>query len=165
MYTIRSGDTLYNLAKKYDITLYELLNANKNINPYNMQIGQVICIPVTEKKCPYGKVYTIAQGDTLESVLNKFGLSLSALKEVNKDFDPYDMKVGMVICVPAFMPYEKCETENSYMIVAGDNITNIAQRLMVTTTDLLILNPYLRPEDFREVGLKICVPAKATPYR
>lgn len=165
MYTIRSGDTLYNLARKYDITLYELLNANKSMNPYNLQIGQVICIPMPEKKCPYGKVYTIVQGDTLESILSKFRISLLNLREVNKDFDPYDVRPGMSLCIPAFMAFDKCDTERTYVIGAGDNLANIAQRQMISANDLLIFNPNMRPEDFSDVGVKICLPAQMTPLR
>lgn len=165
MYTIRSGDTLYNLARKHDITLYELLNANRNINPYNIQIGQIICIPIPEKKCPYGRVYTIAEGDTLHSILHNFGLSLSVLKEVNTDLDPYNLKVGTVICVPAFTPYQGCETEHSYVIAEGDSLEVIARRLGVSTTELLVLNQYMKPDDFEEVGLRICIPAPTTNHR
>jgi LysM repeat protein len=165
MYTIRSGDTLYNLARKYDITLYELLNANKSINPYNLQIGQVICIPVPEKKCPYGKVYTIAQGDTLESILGNFRISLSNLKEINKDLDPYNLKAGTVICVPAFMAFDKCMSEQTYIISNGDDLSSIAKKHSVSPSELLVLNPYMRPEDFKEIGLKICVPPPMMSYR
>ncbi len=164
-YTIKHGDTLYNLAKKYDITLYELLNANKNINPYNLQVGQVICIPMSTTKCPYGKVYTVASGDTLASILTKFRISLATLKEVNENFDPYNIKAGTKLCIPAFMAFDNCPTERTYVISSGDNLTRIAENLMISTSDLLAFNPNMRPEDFADVGVKICLPAEGVPYR
>ena len=164
-YTIKHGDTLYNLAKKYDITLYELLNANKNINPYNLQVGQIICIPMSTTKCPYGKVYTVATGDTLSSILTKFRISLATLKEVNENFDPYNIKAGTKLCIPAFMAFDNCPTERTYVISSGDNLTRISENFMISTSDLLAFNPNMRPEDFADVGVKICLPAEGVPFR
>jgi peptidoglycan endopeptidase LytF len=44
-YTIVAGDTLYSLAKKFNTTVDAIIAANPGINPYNLQVGQVICIP------------------------------------------------------------------------------------------------------------------------
>ena len=44
-YTIRSGDTLYNISQRYNISLQRLISANPGINPNRLEIGQVICIP------------------------------------------------------------------------------------------------------------------------
>jgi LysM repeat protein len=47
-YTIKKGDTLNKIAKKYDLTLDELLAANKETikNADKIKVGQVIIIPV-----------------------------------------------------------------------------------------------------------------------
>ena len=44
-YTIKKGDTLYLIAKKSNIPLSLLIKANPNINPNNLTIGQILCIP------------------------------------------------------------------------------------------------------------------------
>lgn len=44
-YTIRPGDTLYDLARKYYTTVNKILVANPDINPNNLIIGQQIIIP------------------------------------------------------------------------------------------------------------------------
>lgn len=44
LYTIRAGDTLYNLAIQYNTTVQELLNTNLALDPYNLRIGQQIYI-------------------------------------------------------------------------------------------------------------------------
>ncbi|ACV61146.1 Peptidoglycan-binding LysM [Desulfofarcimen acetoxidans DSM 771] len=48
-YTIKSGDTFYKLAMQYDIPLQDLLDANPNVNPNNLRVGQVINIPCVAK--------------------------------------------------------------------------------------------------------------------
>lgn len=44
-YTIQPGDTLWRLAQRYNITVNALVATNPNINPTNLLVGQVICIP------------------------------------------------------------------------------------------------------------------------
>lgn len=45
IHVIEEGDTLYMIAKQHNVTLEALMEANKSIDPYNMQIGAEICIP------------------------------------------------------------------------------------------------------------------------
>ena len=44
-YVIKSGDTLYSLANKYNTTINRIISANPNINPNNLSINQRIIIP------------------------------------------------------------------------------------------------------------------------
>jgi LysM repeat protein len=44
-YTIRAGDTLYNLALQYGSSVQAIQTANGIVDPYTLQIGRVICIP------------------------------------------------------------------------------------------------------------------------
>jgi LysM repeat protein len=44
-YIIKEGDTLYLIAKKNNIPLSLLIKANPNINPNNLIIGEILCIP------------------------------------------------------------------------------------------------------------------------
>ena len=44
-WTIKSGDTIYSLANKFNTTINRIIAANPNINPNNLQIGQRIIIP------------------------------------------------------------------------------------------------------------------------
>ena len=45
MYTIVRGDTLYMIAKRRGLSLKQIMDANPEIDPYNMMIGDRICIP------------------------------------------------------------------------------------------------------------------------
>lgn len=44
VYTIRPGDSLWQLAKTYNTTIDEITALNPGIDPYNLFIGQQICI-------------------------------------------------------------------------------------------------------------------------
>ncbi|NLM96159.1 MAG: LysM peptidoglycan-binding domain-containing protein [Halanaerobiaceae bacterium] len=44
-YTIKPGDTLYRIAREYNTTVDAILNINPGINPQNLIIGSMICVP------------------------------------------------------------------------------------------------------------------------
>ena len=102
IYTIRSGDTIYSLAQRFQVSVTEILNANPGLNPNAMQIGQRICIPGRPSiPCPNGFIYVIRPGDTLASVANRNNIPLQELIAANPQLpNPGQVTVGTNICVP-----------------------------------------------------------------
>jgi len=45
VYVVQAGDTLYKISRRYRTTVDALIQANPDINPNNLQIGQKICVP------------------------------------------------------------------------------------------------------------------------
>lgn len=45
IYRIKAGDTLYSVARRYGLSLDQLIAANEKLEPEALQIGQPICIP------------------------------------------------------------------------------------------------------------------------
>lgn len=45
-YTVKPGDTFWDIAKRLNIPLNQLVKANLNLNPNNLQIGQIINLPL-----------------------------------------------------------------------------------------------------------------------
>lgn len=46
IHTIKKGDSLYLLSRYYNVPIGEIMNANRQLNVYNLQIGEEICIPI-----------------------------------------------------------------------------------------------------------------------
>jgi LysM repeat protein len=44
-HTIEKGDTLYQIGKKYQVSVSALIFANPYVDVYNLQVGDEICIP------------------------------------------------------------------------------------------------------------------------
>lgn len=44
-YILKEGDTVYNLAKTYRTSVYDILSANPGIHPSQLRTGQILCIP------------------------------------------------------------------------------------------------------------------------
>lgn len=103
LYSIRPGDTLFLLAQRFGTTVSAILSANPGINPNNLQVGQVICIPVppTGAPCPPGTfVYLVQPGDTFFSLAARFGTTVAAIAAVNPGVDPNNLQIGQPICIP-----------------------------------------------------------------
>lgn len=44
-HTIRYGENLWSISRIYNVTVNSIMTINPGINPYNLRIGQVICVP------------------------------------------------------------------------------------------------------------------------
>lgn len=162
-YVIKSGDTLYELAKKYNTTVEDILAINPGINPKNLQIGQRICIPEASrhpKKCPMGTFpYTIRQGDTLYNLARTYNTTVEEIMRVNPGIDPNNLQIGQVICIPEKRkPAPDCDGLY-YVVRPGDTLYLIANKYNISLSDLMAANPGVDPDNLM-VGELICIPKK-----
>lgn len=158
-YTIREGDSFYNIAQRYSIPLNLLLEANPDANPYDLKVGQEICIPNVPAGCPFGTVVTIQEGTRLSDILISYNLSLNELRDANQEFNPNIIVPGTKICIP-LETFTQCPegTTTEYVIQAGDSLSTVAIANNITPSELLIANPHLRPANFLIIGTTVCIP-------
>lgn len=93
-YTVKSGDTLYSIAKSYGITVDALKSANGKSNNL-LTIGEVLVIPTTSTTT----TYTVVAGDTLWKIATNYGVSVSALKQAN-GLTSDILSIGQTLVIP-----------------------------------------------------------------
>jgi LysM repeat protein len=100
-YVIKQGDTLYNISRRYRISLNAIMKANPLVNVYNLQVDDVVCIPVSVPQNNYTNytTYLVEEGDTLGSILDKNQINLADLMKFN-DLDSIYLKPGTTIQLP-----------------------------------------------------------------
>ena len=49
-YSVRRGDTLASIGKKYDYAANQIVHSSKLVKPYSIYVGQKLCIPDEENK-------------------------------------------------------------------------------------------------------------------
>ena len=102
IYIIKQGDTLYSISRRYNVPIPLILRANPYVDIYNLQIGDELCIPVIKPMVWNSMmVYVVEDGDTLQSILTKFGIELEDLLEFN-NLEDISLTPGMSIQIPTF---------------------------------------------------------------
>nr|WP_240911423.1 LysM peptidoglycan-binding domain-containing protein [Yeosuana marina] len=93
-YTVEQGDTLFSIAKKYNISIEKLQELNGLTNT-EISIGQKLLVKSydgsgrnssqeLQKKVEVAtNTYIVEQGDTLYSISKKYNISLDDLQELN----------------------------------------------------------------------------------
>jgi len=100
-YVIKQGDSLYSISRQYHVSIDSIINANPLINVYNLQVDEVICIPVSVPQNNYMNytTYLVEEGDTLGSVLAKYEINLADMMKFN-DLTDIRLEPGTTLQVP-----------------------------------------------------------------
>ncbi|CAM3345099.1 lytic murein transglycosylase C, membrane-bound [Xenorhabdus nematophila ATCC 19061] len=91
-YTVRAGDTLSAIAKRFNTTHRELQKLNSLKTADRLKIGQVLKVdnssPVT---------YRVRKGDSFSSIAKRHGVNLNDLMNWNKNIKIKEMKPGIAL--------------------------------------------------------------------
>ncbi len=102
-YNVNEGDTLLSIAVRFGTDVEALLRTNPDIDPYNLQVGQRICIAEKFQEppmCPTRNFYVIRSGDTIRAIAASFEVDVEELLRINPDINPRNLRVGQIICIP-----------------------------------------------------------------
>ena len=179
-HTVEKGETLYGIAKTYDIAIDDIIKLNPEANG-GIKEGQTLKIP-QNKKVPEVSdgtkisresevandttvIYvTIRPGDTLFSTAKRYNTSIDKLMELNPGISPQNFKSGEVIRIrPNYYTTFKAEKEttefHTYKIQRGDTYFSIARKFNVNVEDLKAANPDMKKP---KRGKTLYVPIKRT---
>ena len=93
--TIHEGDTLATMANYYDVSVEAIAFANGMTDTHSLQLGQKLVIPPAE-----GALYTVRDGDTVESIASHFKVDPSVILTYNRCyFEPEHCASGQRIFV------------------------------------------------------------------
>ncbi|GIN69680.1 D-gamma-glutamyl-meso-diaminopimelic acid endopeptidase CwlS [Bacillus sp. J14TS2] len=191
-YTVVSGDSLFNIAIKHNISLADLISWN-NLTSDLIHPGQVLKVSGSKTTASKPKesnsgssnntntktdTYKVVSGDTLSGIAAKYGTTVSKLKSQN-GLSSDLIRVGQVLKVSnssnsasnTTKPNEsKNDSSNNtssktdtYKIVSGDTLSGIAAKYGTTVSKLKSLNGL--SSDFLQVGqvLKVNGTSSTTP--
>ncbi len=99
-YVVQRGDTLYSIARRYGVSVWELAAYNNISNIHYIYVGQVLLIPGTKSALARGDYYVVKRGDTLYSIARRYGVSAWQLASYNNIRNPNRIYVGQVIHIP-----------------------------------------------------------------
>jgi len=127
-YIVKSGDSLYQIAKKYNISVDELKKYN-NLTSNLISINQVLKIP--SKDLNSNKViYMVTKGDSLWSISRKYNISVDDLKKAN-NLNSNILSIGQKLIIPS---------NTIYVVQKGDSLWSISKKYNTTVDKIKRLN-------------------------
>lgn len=102
-YTVQKGDTIYSIARRYNLTVKQIEEKNGLINS-EISIGQVLDVAqmmVTTSTTSHSqnKTHTVAVGENLYRIAQKYGVSVEQLKEKN-GLTSNEISVKQLLVIP-----------------------------------------------------------------
>ena len=163
IYTVRKGDTLYSLSKKFKIEAERLIDVN-DLDTITLKAGMRLLIPTNEYvnkdinpasakatvKAAHKPVirgqrpdsgnnpnsmdfHVAVKGDTISSIAKRYSVSVNYLKELNSLNNTTKIKIGQKIRL-------KREGPKTYIVKKGDSMQKIAKKLGLSVDEILELN-------------------------
>ena len=93
MITVGRGDTVYELAQRYNVPMREVIELNRLSPPYALVVGQQL-------KLPTARFYTVQRGDTMYGISRMHQVGMSELARANGLQEPYAIRVGQQLQLP-----------------------------------------------------------------
>ncbi len=141
-YTVKAGDNLYNIAKKYNTTVDKIKRDN-NLQSNNLTIGKILLIEDTSdqstiEEC-FGEeyeasssniTYTVQKGDNLYSIANKYNTTVNEIKSLN-NLTSNNLSIGQQLRIPT-----NASGNITYTVQKGDNLYGIARKYNTTVNEI-----------------------------
>ncbi|MBT3337780.1 MAG: peptidoglycan DD-metalloendopeptidase family protein [Anaerolineae bacterium] len=98
-YIVQSGDTLWDIASRFNVNLDELMAAN-GLEDGNLVVGQEIIIPGLDGVTGVLRTETVPYGDNLRSLIRRTQAPQSVLRRLNRLVSPTELYAGVSLIVP-----------------------------------------------------------------
>ena len=98
--TLQEGETVADIQLQNQLNRSTLQTANPKVDLDTLRAGQVLCVPKINQPCALPETYTLATGDTLDTVAVKFNLPIASLLRANPCLAPKDFEEGATIVMP-----------------------------------------------------------------
>ena len=110
-HTVVSGESIYSIAKKYDVSESDIYELNPKSKGTLLQLKTVLLIPNKKSKSKSNnevsssknatETHIVESGESLYKIAKKYDISLEKLKELNPDIKPESIQIGDKIVVSA----------------------------------------------------------------
>ena len=149
-YTVVKGDTLYSIARKFNLTVDELKSIN-NLTSNTLSIGQKLIVGETTSS----SLYIVKKGDTLYSIARLYNISVDDLKKAN-NLTGNTLSIGQSLIIPTNNISEPVNNI-TYIVKKGDTLWGIAKSFNTTVNDIKSLNNL--STNTLSIGQKLILPS------
>lgn len=152
-YVVRSGDTLWLIARRYNTTVDAIKSLN-GLTGDNLSVGQVLRIPTSESAGGSYFEYVVRSGDSLWLIAQRYNTTVDAIKNLN-GLSGNALSIGQILKIPsagaAPVPYFE------YTVRSGDTLWQLARRYGTTVNAIKSLNGL--NSDILNIGQVLLIPS------
>ena len=155
-YTVKSGDSLWSIAKKYGVSVSEIKDANGLTNSM-LSIGKELLIPVKNESNLLDNQYTVKQGDTLYKIAREFDTTVNDIIKLNS-LTSTSLSLGQKLQIPnSNLKNNENQDIDTYVVKKGDTLYKIAKDFNTTINDIKNLNNL--QNDILSIGKSLKIPS------
>lgn len=119
IHVVKANESLTTIARAYNTTVNDIVDANDIPNPNNLVVGQAMVIPIV------GSFYYVQPGDSLWSIGQKVGVPYQQIASANRISLNQQLYVGFRLYIP---PRPKRRGEfNAYVEPRGTSVSPILE--------------------------------------
>lgn len=135
-YTVKSGDTLYKIANKFNISVSKLKELN-NLNSDILSIGQKLIVKddiVSENIEDY-ETYIVKNDDTLYGIAKKYNVKVDDIIKLN-NLNSNILSINQKLLIPKGEELIE-QNKMNYIVKKGDTLYSISKEYNVDVDDLI----------------------------
>jgi len=183
------GESVYTIAKKYDVLESEILALNPQAKGL-LQLDMELRIPKKSKKkelekkkfVPKGPSHTIAPGESLSTIADKYNISIEKLRDANPHIVNDQIQMGELLALPKGVKKEISKKESKkevkkevnkedkklsqtkdvsvskHVILSGESFYVIAKNYKITVDELRTANPQVINDQLK-AGDELTIPS------
>lgn len=153
VYVVKSGDSLYQIAKEYNTTVDAIKEANSLTNN-NLFIGQNLIIPTDNSNG--NQTYTVKSGDSLYKIASTYNTTVNEIKQAN-NLTSDNLFIGQELIIPNS---SSSDSYLSYTVKSGDDLYSLATRFNTTVFEIMELNSLTNNN--LQIGDQLFIPGSFT---
>ena len=178
---MRRGENLWYIARRYGVSVRSIMYANNIRNPRRIRPGKIIIIPypgtvayrkskrkerAARKRARYKgkKTYIVNEGETLWSISRKFGVSVRALKKLNKKRTSR-IKPGEELAIPSVKRTKKQHRIKKsgkfivHRVKKGETLWDISRKFGISVSRIKHFNN--KKSNILHAGEEIAIPKES----
>lgn len=157
IYTVKAGDNLWNISRKYGVSVEAIISVNNLKEKDLLSLGQKLEIPAigggisksNQKQEPTIVTYTVVKGDTLWSISRRYDVNMSTIISANNLKEISRLSIGQKLKLPITnMDIAKAEgydqeaaaEEIIYYVKKGESLWSISREYNVKLESIIAAN-------------------------
>ncbi len=130
-YIVKSGDTLYSISTKHNVSIAEIQKLN-NLDTTFLYVGQVLILPVFD--VVNENFYTVQSGDTLYTISSMFNVTTDYLIIIN-NLTSEVLQTGQTLKI-----FDETIETTLYTVLPNDTLQSIANKYSVSIENIVKWN-------------------------